>query len=115
MTDPATLAAELRLAAEANRALRKENEKLKKLLAAREENASLKHGLEFAVSEKGAVSVYNLQSLPTTLYKDQWERVLLAARDLRAFIAEHDAKLITKAESRARPRPAKRKRVPRAS
>lgn len=107
------LAAELRLAAEANRALKRENLKLEQrlaLLEARAENAALKHGLDFKVSELGAVSVYGLQALPTTLYKDQWERVALAAPDIERFIRDNDAKLITKAESRTRPRPVRRKK-----
>ena len=43
--------------------------------------------LEFRVSEKGGVSVYGLGRFPVTLYCEQWERLLAAVEDLRAFIA----------------------------
>lgn len=103
---------ELKRAAAANTILRKENDDLRRrleLLAARDEHDSLSHGLSFKVSEKGALSVYDLQAFPVTLYKDQWHRVLWAARDMRAFMDEHDAELLTKAEARNRkpPKPAK--------
>lgn len=97
---------ELRLAADANSQLRRDIVKLKQrleVLQLREENASLAHGLSFKVSDKAAVSVYGLQAMPTTLYKDQWERLLLAAQDIRKFIKENEPKLITKAESKTRP------------
>ena len=43
--------------------------------------------LEFRVSEKGAVSVYGLGRFPVTLYCEQWERLLAAIDELRAFVA----------------------------
>ena len=43
--------------------------------------------LEFRVSEKGGVSVYGLGRFPVTLYCEQWERLLAAVEELRAFIA----------------------------
>ena len=43
--------------------------------------------LEFRVSEKGGVSVYGLGRFPVTLYCEQWERLLAAVDELRAFIA----------------------------
>ena len=43
--------------------------------------------LDFRVSEKGGVSVYGLGRFPVTLYCEQWERLLAAVDDLRAFIA----------------------------
>ena len=49
------------------------------------------------VSEKGGVSVYGLGRFPVTLYKEQWLKLLAMADDLRAFIAENDARLKTKA------------------
>jgi hypothetical protein len=42
--------------------------------------------LEFKVSEKGGVSVYGLGRFPTTLYYEQWSRLLDAGEDLRAFL-----------------------------
>ena len=49
------------------------------------------------VSEKGGVSVYGLGRFPVTLYKEQWLKLLDMADDIRAFIAQNEAKLKTKA------------------
>jgi hypothetical protein len=66
----------------------------------RAENEALKgraaKGMTLKVSEKGAVSVYGLGRFPVTLYKEQWEKLLAMADDIRAFIAEHGAELKTK-------------------
>ena len=66
----------------------------------RAENAALKNratkGVSLKVSEKGGVSVYGLGRFPVTLYKEQWERLLDMAEDIRAFIADHAAELKTK-------------------
>ena len=66
----------------------------------RAENAALKaratKGISLKVSEKGAVSVYGLGRFPVTLYKEQWEKLLGMAEDIRAFIAEHETELKTK-------------------
>jgi hypothetical protein len=74
--------------------LRAELERLKA------ENAALKNktskGISIRVSEKGGVSVYGLGRFPVTLYKEQWNRLLDMADDIRAFIAEHEAELKTK-------------------
>jgi hypothetical protein len=63
----------------------------------RAENEALKgraaKGMTLKVSEKGAVSVYGLGRFPVTLYKEQWEKVLEMAKDIRAFITEHEAEL----------------------
>lgn len=71
--------------------LRAELEKL------RAENESLKKrsekGLSLKVSQKGAVSVYGLGRFPVTLYKEQWERLLDMADEIRSFIQENLAKL----------------------
>ena len=67
--------------------LRAENEALKRRAA---------KGMTFKVSEKGGVSVYGLGRFPVTLYKEQWEKVLAMAEDIRAFIAEHETELKTK-------------------
>ena len=56
--------------------------------------ASKKSGkLEFKVSEKGAVSVYGLGRFPTTLYYEQWVRLLDAGEDLRAFLEANKSSL----------------------
>ena len=48
------------------------------------------------VSAKGALSVYGLQRMPVTLYRQQWERLLAFADDIRAFIAANGDKLSVK-------------------
>jgi len=67
--------------------LRAENERLKRTAS---------RGITFKVSEKGGVSVYGLGRFPVTLYKEQWEKLLDMAEELRAFIREHAAALKTK-------------------
>ncbi len=66
----------------------------------REENARLKgrpaRGLTLKVSEKGALSVYGLGRFPVTLYKEQWQKLLEVADDIRAFLKENDAQLKAK-------------------
>lgn len=57
--------------------------------------------LSFKVSEKGAVSVIGLQRFPVTLYAGQWERLIGAVPDLKAFIVAHAAQLSRKAEAPA--------------
>ena len=49
-------------------------EELKAKVAAME--AEKATGLTFKVSEKGALSVYGLGKFPTTLYAEQWTRLL---------------------------------------
>ena len=57
------------------------------------ENARLKalppRGLILKTSEKGALSVYGLGRFPTTLYREQWEKLLAYADAIRDFIADH--------------------------
>jgi hypothetical protein len=66
----------------------------------RAENEALKgraaKGMTLKVSEKGALSVYGLGRFPVTLYKEQWEKVLTMAEEIRTFIAEHESELKTK-------------------
>ncbi len=50
-------------------------------------------GLEFRVSDKGAVSVYGLGRFPVTLYYEQWSRLLDHADALRTFLEENKSKL----------------------
>lgn len=78
MSDDSELRAELER-------LRRENEALKRKGAPRD--------LSLKVSQKGAVSLYGLGRFPVTLYKEQWERVLEMADEIRAFLREHDAEL----------------------
>ncbi len=66
----------------------------------RAENAALKKtsskGLSMKVSEKGGLSVYGLGRFPVTLYKEQWNKLLDMAEDIRAFIKANESQLKTK-------------------
>jgi hypothetical protein len=65
----------------------------------RKENEALKKGSSagvLKVSPKGGVSVYGMGKYPVTLYKEQWIKLLNMADEIRAFIAENEAKLKTK-------------------
>jgi hypothetical protein len=68
----------------------------------RAENTKLKQrgsrGVSMKVSEKGGVSIYGLGRFPVTLYKEQWEKLLDMADDIRAFIQENVSKLKIKGE-----------------
>ena len=62
------------------------------------ENEALKQGRKggatsLKVSEKGAVSVYGLGRFPVTLYKEQWEKLLAMADQIKEFIADNKDKL----------------------
>jgi len=62
----------------------------------RAENESLKRPrgqLSMRVSEKGALSVYGLGRFPVTLYREQWEKLLGMADQIRQFIVENDSSL----------------------
>jgi len=63
--------------------LRAENEKLKRPRG--------QMGLK--VSEKGALSVYGLGRFPVTLYREQWDKLLGMADEIRQFIQDNDASL----------------------
>ena len=71
--------------------LRRELERL------RAENVALKakerRGTRLQVSEKGGVSLYGLRRFPITFYKEEWERILGMADEIRAFIHENEAAL----------------------
>ena len=70
--------------------LRAENEALK---ASQRSSGTL----TFKVSEKGAVSVYGLGRFPVTLYQEQWDKLLAAVGELRAFIDANRERLKKKA------------------
>ena len=63
----------------------------------RAENASLKKPARgqtsLKVSEKGALSVYGLGRFPVTLYREQWEKLLGMADEIRRFIQDNDQTL----------------------
>lgn len=67
--------------------LRAENERLK---------GQQSRGISLKVSEKGALSVYGLGRFPVTLYKEQWQKLLAAAEDIRSFLKDNDEWLKTK-------------------
>jgi hypothetical protein len=46
--------------------------------------------LSLKVSEKGALSVYGLGRFPVTLYREQWEKLLGMADDIRKFILQNE-------------------------
>jgi hypothetical protein len=69
--------------------LRRENEALKAQVAQK----SGAREISFKVSEKGAVSVYGLGRFPVTLYKEQWERLLGRADEIKKFIVDNQDKL----------------------
>ena len=64
--------------------LRSENERLKK---------PSRGAMSLKVSEKGGLSVYGLGRFPVTLYREQWEKLLAMADQIREFIQENDATL----------------------
>lgn len=69
--------------------LRAENEALK----AKDAKRSV---LTLKVSDKGAVSLYGMGRFPTTLYGQQWEKVLNHADTIRAFLKDNQSKLAVK-------------------
>ena len=77
------MATEEELQAEIER-LRAENEALKK---------PARGQMSLKVSEKGALSVYGMGRFPVTLYREQWEKLLAMADQIRQFIQEHDQQL----------------------
>lgn len=98
------LRAELDRAIEANRVLQRANVELcrqNELLTLKTENSRLRKereaGLRLKVADRsGALSIYGLQKFPVTLFKSQWQRILDAAEEIRAFIAANDGKLRSK-------------------
>ena len=62
----------------------------------RAENEALKRPrgqMSLRVSEKGALSVYGLGRFPVTLYREQWEKLLGMADEIRRFIEENHQRL----------------------
>ena len=72
-----------------------ELERVKAELAATKARAG--KSITFKVSQKGALSVYGLNArFPVTLYRDQWDRLLERADDLRSYMLDHAGELATK-------------------
>jgi len=78
--DLKTMPSEEELRAEIER-LRAENDALKR---------PARGQMSLKVSEKGAVSVYGLGRFPVTLYREQWEKLLAWADQIKRFIQEND-------------------------
>jgi hypothetical protein len=76
--------------------LKAELERLRKENAALKKSASAESRIR--VSPKGGVSVYGMGKYPVTLYKEQWLKLLSMSDEIRAFIAENEAKLKTKGD-----------------
>jgi hypothetical protein len=70
--------------------LRAENEALKK---------PTRGQMFLKVSEKGALSVYGLGRFPVTLYREQWEKLLALADQIRQFIHDNAHLLKSKGET----------------
>jgi hypothetical protein len=65
--------------------------------ALREQVEQRKTGqLRLKVSEKGGLSLYGLGRFPVTLYKEQWQRLLEYAEEIRTFLKDHDSQLKAK-------------------
>jgi CRISPR/Cas system-associated exonuclease Cas4 (RecB family) len=45
------------------------------------------------VSEKGGLSVYGLGRFPVTLYREQWEKLIAMAEEIKQFIQDNDSAL----------------------
>ena len=72
------------------------NDLSKEQLIAMLQAASAPKALTMKVSEKGALSIYGLGRFPVTLYAGQWERLLGAADQIKAFMTANAALLATK-------------------
>jgi hypothetical protein len=77
------MASEEELKAEIER-LKAENQSLKK---------PARGQMSLKVSEKGGLSVYGLGRFPVTLYREQWDKLLGMADEIRTFIQENDGAL----------------------
>lgn len=66
----------------------------------RAENEALKNksqrAVHMKVSEKGGLSVYGLGRFPVTLYKEQWQKLIGMAGEIRDFLRDHDRELKAK-------------------
>lgn len=83
----AELLAEIEALRAENEAIRKANEK------------AARAGLTLKISEKGALSVYGLGRFPATFYREQWEKLLDMAPEIKAFIQANSSKLKVKGEN----------------
>lgn len=77
-----------------------QQELLAQIATLKAENESLKAkktgGPSCKVTVKGAVSFYGVGRFPVTLYKSQWDKLILNIEMVKAFITENEAKLAVK-------------------
>jgi len=66
----------------------------KALLAKFQEQRKVK--LTLKVSDKGAISVYGMGRFPTTLYANQWKRIVESGQEILDFIDRNIALLSSK-------------------
>jgi len=57
-----------------------------------------KSDISWKISEKGALSVYGLQRLPVTLYKEQWEKIFDKAEDIKKYMEDNKDRLAKKSD-----------------
>ena len=69
-----------------------DEQKIKRLEAEIAE-AKKPKAITFKVALKGGLSVYGLQRMPVTLYKEQWARLLDQKEPILQFIADNNAAL----------------------
>ncbi|HEU4431738.1 MAG TPA: hypothetical protein VFT98_23470 [Myxococcota bacterium] len=74
--------------------LQAENARLKAELEAMKSKE--RRGTYLRVSEKGGVSLYGMRRFPVTFYREEWERILAMADEIRAFITANAGELKTK-------------------
>lgn len=75
-----------------------ENEALKKQVPnPAKERFPLGNGLSCRIGEKGGISIYGLnRKFPVTLYKEQFDKLVLAIPALQTFVNANAAKLTVK-------------------
>jgi hypothetical protein len=76
--------------------LRAELERVKAENEALKKRGQLGGSTMLKVSEKGGLSVYGLGRFPVTLYKEQWEKLLVMSDEIKGFIAENKDRLKVK-------------------
>ena len=54
------------------------------------------NSITLKVSAKGGVSLYGMGRFPVTLYKSQWDRLLVNAKKIGEFITAHESELAVK-------------------
>lgn len=70
-----------------------ENEQLRAQLAALQAKLEQKSRLSMKVGAKGGASLYGLGRFPTTLYVEQWKRLIEFGPEILKFLEAHKAEL----------------------